>query len=34
MNWEALAAFGEISGAIAVVASLIFVGNQLRQGSA
>ena len=34
MNWEALAAFGEVSGAIAVVASLIFVGNQLRQGQA
>lgn len=32
MNWEALAAFGEISGALAVVASLIFVGYQLRQG--
>ncbi len=32
MNWEAVAAFGEVSGALAVVASLIFVGNQLRQG--
>jgi hypothetical protein len=32
MNWEALAAFGEVSGALAVVASLIFVGYQLRQG--
>jgi hypothetical protein len=32
VNWEALGAFAEIAGAIAVVASLLFVGNQLRQG--
>lgn len=32
LNWEAIAAFGEAAGAIAVVASLIFVGSQLRQG--
>ena len=34
LNWEALGAFGEIAGALAVVASLLFVGNQLRQGQA
>ncbi len=32
MNWEAFAALGEVSGALAVVASLVFVGYQLRQG--
>ena len=32
MNWEAIGAVGEIIGAIAVIASLLFVGNQLRQG--
>ncbi len=31
MNWEAIGAFGEIAAAVAVVASLIFVGYQLRQ---
>lgn len=32
MDWTALAAFAEILGSVAVVASLIFVGYQLRQG--
>lgn len=32
MNWVALVAIAEILGSIAVVASLIFVGYQLRQG--
>ena len=32
LNWEALGAFGEVAGAFAVVASLLFVGYQLRQG--
>lgn len=33
MNWEAIGAFGEIVGALAVVCSLIFVGRQFREGS-
>jgi hypothetical protein len=32
LNWDALGAFGEIAGALAVVISLLFVGYQLRQG--
>jgi hypothetical protein len=32
MNWEAVGAIGEITAAVTVVASLIFVGYQLRQG--
>ncbi len=32
MSWEALGAFGEVAGALAVIASLLFVGYQLRQG--
>ena len=31
MNWEAIGAFAESAGAVAVVASLLFVGYQLRQ---
>ena len=31
MNWEALGAVGEIIAAAAVIASLLFVGYQLRQ---
>jgi len=31
VNWEALGAFAEAAGAVAVVASLLFVGSQLRQ---
>ena len=34
MNWEAIGAIGEIVGAIAVLASLIFVGLQIRQSAA
>jgi hypothetical protein len=30
MNWEALGAIGEIGGAIAVVASLVYLGSQIR----
>jgi len=33
VNWEAIAAVSEVIGAIAVVASLIFVGYQLRQNT-
>ena len=32
MNWEAIGAVGEIIGGVAVIASLLFVGYQLRQG--
>lgn len=32
MNWDAIGAVGELAGAVAVVASLLFVGYQLRQG--
>ena len=31
MNWEAAGAIGEMIGAVAVIGSLLFVGNQLRQ---
>ncbi len=31
MNWQAIGAVGELAAAVAVVASLIFVGYQLRQ---
>ena len=33
MNWDALGAIGEIVGAIAVVASLIYVAVQIRQNT-
>ena len=33
MNWEAIGAFGEIIGAIAVVLSLVYVGKQFRYSS-
>ena len=33
MNWEAVGAIGELAGGVIVVASLIFVGYQLRQTS-
>ncbi len=33
MNWEAASAVAEIVGAISVVASLVFVGFQLRQNT-
>ena len=33
MNWDAIGAIGEIAGAIAVVASLFYVGLQVRQSS-
>ena len=33
MNWEAIAAIGELIGAVAVVASLVFVGWQLLQNT-
>ena len=31
MGWEAAGAIGEVIGALAVIGSLLFVGNQLRQ---
>ena len=34
MSIQDLAAFGELVGAIAVVASLLYVGKQLRQSNA
>ena len=33
MNWDALGAFAELAGAIAVVASLFYVGIQVRENS-
>jgi hypothetical protein len=33
MNWDAIGAIGEFSGAIAVVISLVFVGFQVRQNT-
>lgn len=33
MNWEAFGAIGEILGAIGVVASLFYVGRQVKQSS-
>ena len=34
MNWEAAGAIGEIVGAAGVVASLVYLAVQIRQGSA
>ena len=34
MNWEAIGAIGEISGAITVVATLFYLSLQIRQNSA
>jgi len=34
MNWDAIGAVGEIAAAFAVIASLLFVGYQLRQSGA
>ena len=34
MNWDAIGAVGEWAGALAVVASLIYVGFQLKQNTA
>lgn len=33
MNWDAIGAIGEIAGALAVVASLIYLATQLRQNN-
>ena len=33
MNWEALGAIGELIGAVGVIASLIYVGLQVRQNT-
>ena len=33
MNWDAIGAIGEIIGAIAVIATLLFLAIQIRQGS-
>ena len=33
MNWEAISAVSEVVGAVAVVASLVFVGVQLRSNT-
>lgn len=33
MNWEAAGALGEIVGAVAVVATLVFLAIQLRQNT-
>ena len=33
MNWDALGAIGEIVGAVAVVASLIYLATQMRQNN-
>jgi hypothetical protein len=34
MNWESVGALGEAVGAIAVVASLLYVGRQVKDGTA
>ena len=33
MNWEAIGALGEIAGALAVVASLVYLATQIRQSN-
>ena len=33
MNWDAIGAFGEIIGAIAVVISLLYLATQIRQSN-
>ena len=33
MNWEAIGAIGEILGALAVVATLMYLARQMRQGA-
>ena len=33
MNWTMVGALGEMAGAIAVVASLFYVGHQVRQNN-
>ena len=33
MNWEAMGAIGEISGAIAVFATLVYLSIQIKQSS-
>lgn len=33
MNWEAIGAFGEVGGAIAVVATLIYLARQIRDSA-
>ena len=34
VNWEALGAVAELAGAIGVIASLLYLGSQLRRNSA
>jgi hypothetical protein len=34
MNWEAIGATAELVGAVAVLVSLIYLANQIRQGTA
>lgn len=33
MNWDAIGAFGEIAGAIAVVVSLVYLASQIRHSN-
>jgi hypothetical protein len=33
VNWEAIAAIGELAGAVGVIATLIYVGLQVRQNT-
>ena len=33
LNWDAIGAIGELTAAVAVIGSLLFVGSQLRQAS-
>lgn len=33
LNWPALAAVGELLGALGVVASLVYVGQQVKQNT-
>jgi hypothetical protein len=33
MNWEAIAAIGEVLGAVAVVITLVYLAKQLRENT-
>ena len=33
MNWEAIGAIGEVAGAVAVFASLVYLALQIRQNT-
>jgi len=33
MNWEAIGAIGEVGGAVAVIATVIYLARQIRQNT-